>query len=57
MDVSEFIFEYFSLSNSKSIFSKNMKYPTFIYIHKGQGIINLLKSFVSMTSDDSTKQF
>ena len=51
MDVSESIVRYFSLSDFGSVFNKNMEYPIFFHIHKEQGIINLLKSFIFMTSD------
>jgi hypothetical protein len=40
-----------SLSGSRSVFDKNMEYLIFICIHKEQGIVNLFKSFLYMTSD------
>jgi len=50
MDISEFVFQHFSLSNYKSVFDKNMEYLTFICICKEQGTINLFKYFLSMAN-------
>jgi len=36
MVVSEFIFQYFFLSDFRSVFDKNMEYPTFIRIREGR---------------------
>jgi hypothetical protein len=51
MDVSKFIFQYFSLSGCRSVLNKNMEHLTFICIREEQGIMNLFKSFLSITSD------
>jgi hypothetical protein len=51
MDVSKFIFQYFFLSGCRSVLNKNMEYLTFIHIREEQGIMNLFKSFLSITSD------
>ena len=45
MDVFKFIFEYFSLSDSRSIFNKNMEYVPFIYIRKEQGTMKPIEMF------------
>jgi hypothetical protein len=48
MDISKFVFQCFSLSDFKSVFDNIRQYP---YPQRKQGIMNLLKCFFSITSD------